>query len=175
MKVFIGCGSNPKINSNYLDETKRVCELLCEMNYDLVFGAYSLGMMGVCYNTFIQNKRHVYGISLDAYEDDLVNLKDMDSKCFDNSFDRLKKIFKESDLFLILPGGTGTYGELFGLLEEFKTNKGDKRLILYNYNHFFDDLLKYLQKNLELNFMYENDLDNIIIINNLNDLEGVLK
>ena len=36
-------------------------------------------------------------------------------------------------------------------------------------------LLKYLQKNLELNFMYENDLDNIIIINNLNDLEGVLK
>lgn len=171
MKVFIGCGSNPKIEKKYLEETERVCNLLCDKRYDLVFGAYSKGMMGVCYNTFINHKREVLGISLEAYSDDLVNMPLLEVINYHNTFDRLHKIFESCNLFIIMPGGTGSLGELFGLMEEFKTNRSGKKIILYNYNHYYDNLIKFMKDNLNSGFMYEEDFNNLNIISSIDELE----
>lgn len=71
---------------------------------------------------------------------------------------------------MILPGGIGTYSELFGLLEE-----KAKPVIIYNYKGFYDDLIKFLNKNLDNNILYDDDLNNLIIVNNINELERVIK
>lgn len=144
--------------------TKDVCELLASLGYDLVYGAYNEGMMGVCFNTFKEYNRDVYGINITKY------VTDGDYEVYDTSFERLKRICEISDKFLILPGGIGTYSELFGLLEE-----RVKPVILYNFNGFYDDLIRYLKKNLNNNILYENDLDNLIVVSDINELERVIK
>ena len=171
MKVFIGCGSNPKINENYLKITNDVCNLLCKHNYDLVFGAYDKGMMKVCYDIFKANKRKIYGIGLDIYKNDL---QGVETTNYNTSFKRLEGIFNQSDIFIILPGGTGTLGELFGLLEEFYTNKKDKKLIIYNYDNYYDNIIKFLKDKLQMGFIYDDDINNLIVVDNLEDLERMI-
>lgn len=164
MKIFIGCGSNPKISDELKGMTKSVCELIASYGYDLVYGAYNEGMMGVCYDTFKSYGRNVYGINISKYD------TGGDYEVYDTSFDRLKRICEISDKLLILPGGIGTYSELFGLLEE-----KVKPVIIFNYKGFYDDLIKFLNKNLDNNILYDDDLKNLIVINNINELERVIK
>lgn len=164
MKIFIGCGSNPKISDELKLAAEDVCKLIASLGYDLVYGAYNEGMMGVCFNTFKEYNRDVYGINITKYA------SDGDYEVYDTSFERLKRICELSDKLLILPGGIGTYSELFGLLEE-----KAKPVILYNYKGFYDDLIKFLNKNLDNNILYDDDLNNLIIVNNINELERVIK
>ena len=164
MKIFIGCGSNPKISDELKLAAKDVCKVIAGLGYDLVYGAYNEGMMGVCFNTFKEYNRDVYGINITKY------VTDGDYEVYDTSFERLKRICEISDKFLILPGGIGTYSELFGLLEE-----KAKPVIIYNYRGFYDDLIKFLNKNLDNNILYDDDLNNLIIVNNINELERVIK
>ena len=175
MKVFIGCGSNPQIPTDYLEETKKVCQKLCDLNCSLIFGAYSKGMMGLCYETFISNQKEVLGVTLDAYHDDLANLPNMKIIETDTSFKRLEYIYNESDIFLILPGGTGTLNELFGLMEEMKTSKIQKKIIIYNYKNFYKELFDYVRLLNKKGFAYLNEIDKLIIIDNIKDLERVIK
>lgn len=171
-KVFIASSSNNKVSADYLDETKKVCELLCNLNYDLVYGSYDCGMMGVCAKTFIKHDKNVYGIGIKAYE---AGSLDTYSELAPSTFERLKRIYELSDLFLILPGGTGTIAELFGILEEFKTNRKDKTLLIYNYNGYYDKLLDFILDKQKENIIYDDDLKNIKIVSNVDDLERVIK
>ncbi|MDY3757482.1 MAG: LOG family protein [Bacilli bacterium] len=164
MKIFIGCGSNPKISYELKLVAKEVCKVIAGLGYDLVYGAYNEGMMGVCFNTFKEMNREVYGINITKYDDG------GDYEVYDTSFERLKRICEISDKLLILPGGIGTYSELFGLLEE-----KAKPVIIYNYKGFYDDLIKFLNKNLDNNILYDDDLNNLIIVNNIDELERVIK
>lgn len=164
MKIFIGCGSNPKISDELKLAAKDVCKVIAGLVYDLVYGAYKEGMMGVCFNTFKEMNKEVFGINITRYDT---------GDCYevyDTSFERLKRICEISDKLLILPGGIGTYSELFGLLEE-----KAKPVIIYNYKGFYDDLIKFLNKNLDNNILYDDDLNNLIIVNNINELERVIK
>ncbi len=175
MKIFIASGSNDSIPLKYLEETKKVCQMLCNLNNALIFGTYSKGMMGVCYNTFKDNNKDIIGITIDAYHNDLVNFKDIKVVELSNSFQRLECIFKESDMFLFLPGGTGSIAELFGLIEEMKTNEKQKKIIIYNYQGFYNKLLEYINYLSDEGFAYKKELDKLIIVDNIGDLERVIK
>lgn len=164
MKIFIGCGSNPKISDELKLAAKDVCKVIAGLGYDLVYGAYNEGMMGVCFDTFKEMNKEVYGINIARYD------TGGSYEVYDTSFERLKRICEISDKLLILPGGIGTYSELFGLLEE-----KAKPVIIYNYKGFYDDLIKFLNKNLDNNILYDDDLNNLIIVNNINELERVIK
>ena len=78
-------------------------------------------------------------------------------------------------MFLFLPGGTGSLGELFGLMEEIKTNKNQKKIIIYNYEGFYNELFDYIDLLSKRGFAYEKELNKLIIVKNINELERVIK
>lgn len=61
-KVCIFCGSSGGKSQKYLKNAKEVATLLCQNNFDLVYGGASVGLMGVVADTFMQNNRAVYGV-----------------------------------------------------------------------------------------------------------------
>ena len=46
MKIFVGCSCSPYVDEIYLEETRKLGEMLCKHNHTLVFGSSDLGMMG---------------------------------------------------------------------------------------------------------------------------------
>ena len=175
MKIFVASGSNERIENKYLELTKNVCEKLCELDLSLVFGTYDKGMMGICYNTFKKNNKEIIGITIDAYQESNLKFKDIELIELDSSFKRLEYIFNESDMFLFLPGGTGALGELFGIMEELKTSKNQKKVLIYNYNGFYDKLFEFINLLDERGFAYKEELNKLIIINSIEELEREIK
>ena len=145
MKVFIGCASSNNIPKIYYDECKKLIDKLL-VNNDFLYGAYNEGLMGICFNTAKKYNRKITGVAPKEYKNDL-ELIDCDNKVLtDSIIDRTKTLLYESDVIVILPGGIGTINELFSSIDSKRSNEFDKPIIIYNVNHYYDDLIKFLDR-----------------------------
>lgn len=169
MKVFIGCASNVEIDNKYKNIAYEVADKVAKNNHTLVYGGASYSMMGECYKAFVDNNKDIIAIMAEKYKEDLVNLTLADNYIVKTSLERIERIYTVADAFIILPGGIGTIEELFSIIEENRTNSW-KKLIIYNYNNFYDFIIEWLNNNVQTGFVYQEDLDNIVVVDNIDDL-----
>lgn len=66
MNVFIGCSSKDNLNDDYYNLAMEVSNTLSK-KYDLIYGGFDKGMMGICANTFLKNQKKVIGVTVKAY------------------------------------------------------------------------------------------------------------
>ena len=140
MKIFIGSSSSDEINDEYKIVTQYLTEELSKEN-DLVFGSTNRGLMGICYNSFLNNNRKIYGVCYEMYKDDLKNLK-LDETYIVKTLEESNRLLADlSDIILFLPGSFGTLSEFIDILEEKRTGIHNKEMILFNINGFYDNLI----------------------------------
>ena len=145
MKIFISCSSSDEINEEYKVVSRYLLEEISKDN-DLVFGCTNRGLMGISYNAFFKNNRNIYGVCYEMYKEDLDGLK-LSSVEFVKTLSESNKVLGElADLILVLPGSFGTLSEFIDLLEEKRTGIHDKKMILFNINGFYDDLINLFDK-----------------------------
>ncbi len=169
MKVFIGCSSSSKIDEKYIKLAYDVANAIARENHILVYGGASYSMMGECYRAFSEQKRDIIAIMAEKYKEDLVNLKLSNNFLVKTSLERIARIYSESDCFVILPGGIGTVEEMFSILEENRTNTW-KKVIIYNYEGFYDFIINWLNMNVNSGFVYEWDIEKIKIVDSVDEL-----
>ena len=169
MNVFIGCSSSSKIDKKYIQLAYDVSEAIAKENHILVYGGASYSMMGECYRAFSENKRNIIAIMAEKYKDDLVNLTLSNNFLVKTSLERIARIYDVSDAFVILPGGIGTIEELFSILEENRTNTW-KKIIIFNYDNFYDIVIDWLKKNVDTGFVYKEDIENIKVVSSIEEL-----
>ncbi len=145
MKIFIGCSSSNEISAEYKVVTKYFSETISKDN-DLVFGCENRGLMGVCYNEFLNNNREIIGICYKMYEDDLKGLNLNKVYMVDTLEESTKKLEELSDLIIFLPGAYGTLSEFIYILESKRTKLHNKDIILFNINGFYDDMIDMFNK-----------------------------
>ena len=58
MKIFIGCSSSNDIDKKYLEENKKLLDIILKDN-DLVFGSCNNGIMGLAYSIAIKNEKEI--------------------------------------------------------------------------------------------------------------------
>jgi len=156
MKVFIGCSSNVTIDEKYTKLAYDIASAIAKKDHSLVYGGASYSMMGECYKAFADNNKDIIAIMPEKYKEDLVNLKLSNNFVVKTSLERMAQIYEEADAFLIIPGGLGTLGELLNILEENRTNVW-KKIIIYNFEGFFDFIINWLNMNVNSGFFYEKE------------------
>ena len=145
MKLFIGCSSSNDIPTEYFEDCKIFLEELMKEN-DLVFGACTTGLMGLAYNTALNNNREVTGICPEVYKDNLEELNCNTKILTESVSERTSSVISASDALIFLPGGIGTIYELFTAIESKRCHEFDKPIIIYNSHGYFDKLLEFMQK-----------------------------
>lgn len=171
MKIMIGCSSRSEVDQKYLDLAKSISKKCNSLGYELVFGAASSGMMGRCYSSFDT----VYSYTIDKYVEDLKNIPSKEQFVLDTSFDRTKQMFLDSDYIVILPGGTGTLGELFSILEENRSIANPKCYILYNYDGYYDGVLNMIDTCVQNHFNDSSIYDYFQVVSNEEELFQKIK
>lgn len=145
MRLFIGCSSSDSLDSEIVSDCRELVEEIASIpGVDLVYGAYNQGLMGVCYDAFQKQGKKIIGVTPKIYEDDIDSFLLDEFYLTDTTIERFHKIYEESDVFLFLPGGIGTFSEFFNAVEEHRTMKDDKRIILYNGTYFYTPMIKEL-------------------------------
>ena len=170
MRIFIGCGSE-EVDEKYLKNSKElVSKLAKEKDMNLAFGAYDHGMMGYVYHEFLKNKKNILGVTINQYEDQLDELDCEKKYAVETTMDRARELYNSSDVILLLPGGYGTYTELFCVLEEHRTKLDDKLIILYNDDFFYTPIIEELYHLYEKRFSSKNISDFIHIESNKEEI-----
>ena len=145
MRLFIGCSSSNSLDSEIVSDCKELVEGIASIpDVDLVYGAYNQGLMGICYDAFQRQGKKIIGITPKIYENDIDSQSLDEFYLTDTTIERFNKIYEESDVFLFLPGGIGTFSEFFNAVEEHRTMKDNKQIILYNGTYFYTPVIKEL-------------------------------
>ena len=58
-----------------------------------------------------------------------------------------------------MPGGTGTTAEIFSFIEEMRTIKTSKKLIIYNKNNHYNEMIQFIKYLVEKKFNTEDIFD----------------
>ena len=170
MKYFVSCTSATNIKEEYYNITKEVITKIYENNNEIYLGILLENISEVLNKC--SDKITCY--SLVEYKEELKNCPKCNYIIVNNQFERTKKLIDETDRLIILPGGTGTLLELFGTLEQYKIEHNDKKIIIINYNNFYNEIITLLNKMVEEN-LFKKEYLNYIKVIDIDELDNILK
>ena len=174
MKAFIGASGKPSVLNIYKELASNVSTILARRRYKLVYGGGSQGMMGSCFMTYKYEGEKVKGF-YDVTEATKAEELELDAiDVAPSTFERTKHLYMHADIIVILPGGVGTIAELLSMIIEKQTKKDDKKIVLFNYNKYYDYLLFQIKHMIDEHFISEEALQSFDIVTNIEDFEGYI-
>ncbi len=171
MRVYIACSNRDYIPLEYRELASEVAFELAKRGHKLVFDGYETGMMGKSYMTFKYEGAHTKAI-VDIKDTD--NLNNLEIDAYDvvtSAMQRMEKIYKTSELVVILPGGISTLAEMMTFLDEIRIRQRSMRIILYNYNHYFSPIIKFLKDAYKNKFITAQELKLFDIVTDMAGLK----
>ena len=150
-----GSGSR-KIDETYTDAAY---ELGCEMalkGHTLVFGGGYTGMMGACAKGVHDNNGKSIGIAPEWIGEFEPLCEECTKFIYVDTMDERKNEFvKNSDAFIISPGGIGTLDEFFEIIVLRKLQRHDKKIIVFNMFGYYDPMFEMIDFMIKEGFMKE--------------------
>lgn len=166
MKVLIISSSRDEIDDYYKSIAKSIAKFLSDNENDLIFGASSSSMMGICYDEFKKNNCHIDAYTTPMYVNDLKNLEYANHIICKNTFELKQQMFIEADMIVALPGGIGTLSEILSFIEEKRSNCIDKPILIYDESHFYEKLFMIFEESINEKFVSESIKDEYEIATN---------
>ena len=112
--VVVYCASSNHIHEDYMVEADVVAEKLVEQKIKIVYGGGGSGLMGRLANRALALNGQVLGIIPGFMKDikwDHPEVADMEIVA--DMHERKRRFIEQSDAIIALPGGPGTFEELF--------------------------------------------------------------
>ncbi|MEA2739471.1 MAG: hypothetical protein QOH05_2778 [Acetobacteraceae bacterium] len=131
--LAVFCGSRVGIKPAYADAGRVLGHGLGRAGIRLVFGGGRIGIMGVVADAVLEAGGKVLGVIpefLTQWEVAHENVTEM--VITDSMHSRKRRLYEESDAFLVMPGGLGTFDEAFEIITWRQLRLHDKPIILCN-------------------------------------------
>ena len=154
--VCVYCGSRPGDNPAYTQVAQAVGQWIGAHQGQLVYGGGRSGLMGtVAEATRLAGGRVVGVIPQALVDKELANRQCDELHIVQTMHERKAMMAERSDAFLALPGGIGTFEELFEVWTWRQLGYHGKPLGLLNVAGYYDGLLTFLQTSVKSGFMGE--------------------
>lgn len=162
--ICVYCGSSPGRNEQYLLAAKDLGRLMAQLNIHLVYGGASIGIMGVLASEVLSNGGKVSGVMPTVIADREVTHTSL-TRLYqvDTMHQRKAKMIELSDAVIALPGGIGTFEELFEALTWVQLGIHSKPCGILNVNNYYDKLLEFLRFSADEGFVKPEALDAIAV------------
>ena len=154
--VCVYCGSRPGENPAFADAAKAVGTWIGRHGGQLVYGGGRSGLMGTVAEATLQAGGRVVGVIPQALVDkELANRACDELHIVQTMHERKAMMAERSDAFIALPGGIGTFEELFEVWTWRQLGYHDKPLGLLNVAGYYDGLTGFLNHSVASGFMGE--------------------
>ncbi|PHM20985.1 MAG: TIGR00730 family Rossman fold protein [Curvibacter sp. PD_MW3] len=152
--VCVYCGSRPGSKPGYAEAARAVGTWIGQHGGQLVYGGGKAGLMGITAEATLQAGGRVVGVIPKALVEKEWALHDCtELHIVDTMHDRKRMMAERSDAFLALPGGIGTFEELFEVWTWRQLGYHDKPIGLLNVDGYYDALQAFLNKTVEQQFL----------------------
>lgn len=153
-KITVYCSSSNTLPKKYYEETRKIGQLLAEQNITIIYGGGSSGLMGTLADSSLAHNGEVIGVIPRFMKEVEWDHKGVQTMIETEDMSERKKILIDgTDGIIALPGGVGTFEELFEVLSAKRLGLFTAPIIIYNFEGFYDPIIKMLNRCIDENFM----------------------
>lgn len=159
-RVTVYAASSQALHPDYLDAAARLGRTLAEADISIAYGGGSHGLMGAMADAAVDAGGEVHGIIpefLTHVEKGHQRLSSLE--IVDTMHTRKARMLDKSDAVITLPGGCGTFEELFEVITLKRLGQFLGPIILVNTRRYYDALLGFLRQSVDEHFMNRTHLD----------------
>ncbi len=178
MRICVYGAASPTIDKEYMRIVEDMGEALAKRGHSLVFGGGGNGLMGAAARGFKRGDAYILGVIPKFFKEETV--EEICNFCNElvmpETMRERKQIMEDnSDAFIVVPGGIGTYEEFFEILTLKQLCRHNKPIAIYNINGYYDSLHEVIKQAIGKNFIRENCLELYKITENLDDIIGYIE
>ena len=176
MNICIYGASSIKTSKEYIEAVEKLGEALARSGHTLVFGGGASGLMGASARGFAKGGGKIIGIAPRFFDVDGILYDKCSEFIFTDTMRERKKILDDiSDVFIVCPGGVGTFDEFFEIITLKQLGRHSKEIILFNIGNYFDELIKMMNKAFKEDFLTEKTLSLYELAKNEEDVLEFIK
>jgi uncharacterized protein (TIGR00730 family) len=153
--VCVFCGSSDSVHPDYLTAARQMGRTLAGRKLRLIYGGGRTGLMGALADGALQAGAEVIGVIIPSMNTPALarlELTRMDVAV--NMHHRKARMHELAQAYIALPGGLGTFDELFETLTWAQIGAHDKAVGLLNVRNYFDPLLAALDHAVSEGFIF---------------------
>lgn len=152
--ICVYCGSRSGLNPAHAAAAAQVGHWIGAHGGQLVYGGGKSGLMGIVADAALQSGARVVGVIPKALvEKEWAHRACTELHIVDTMHDRKRMMAERADAFLALPGGIGTFEELFEVWTWRQLGYHDKPIGILNIAGYYDRLLDFLASAVTEQFM----------------------
>lgn len=152
--VTVYCSSSRKLAPHYYDAGRELGAAIAQRGWTLVYGGNNIGLMGTLADAMRAGGGKVIGITPRLMVDEGIADEKCDELIITDSMRQRKELMEQrGDAFIALPGGLGTFEEIFEIIVGRQLGYHDKPIVFLNVAGYYDPLLAMLEHGIEQNFI----------------------
>ncbi len=143
--ICVYCGSSPGGRPEFAEGARALGRVLVERDLQLVYGGGRVGLMGIVADAVLELGGQVIGVIPKALATRELAHPGLSQMHVVGSMHERKALMAElSDAFVAMPGGIGTFDELFEIWTWGQLGLHRKPCGLLNVHRFYDGLVRFL-------------------------------
>ena len=158
--ICVFCGSSDSVSPDYLAAARRMGRVLAKRGLRLVYGGGKTGLMGAVADGALEGGGEVVGIIIPSMNTSPlahIGLTRMDVAL--DMHARKARMHELADGYIALPGGFGTFDELFETITWGQTGAHEKPVGLLNVKNYYAPLLAALKHAVQEGFVFQEHFD----------------
>ena len=154
MQVCVYCASSAQIHPDYFSATEELSKSFVEYGFSVVFGGGSSGLMGRLADAVLEAGGNIKGIMPQFMNEVEWGHRGVSDFVYTQTMhERKAKFLEGTDALVALPGGSGTYEELFEAITLKKLGQFTKPIVILNTRGYFEPFRQLMQRAVEENFV----------------------
>ena len=158
--ICVFCGSADNVHADYSAGARLMGKTLAERDIRLIYGGGKTGLMGVVANAVLEAGGIVVGVIIPSMNTAAlahIGLTQMD--VVDGMHARKARMHELSDGYIAMPGGFGTFDELFETVTWAQTGAHEKPVGLFNVRNYYAPLLAAIDHAVAEGFVFQEHRD----------------
>lgn len=178
MRICVYGAASPTIDPKFIKKVEMMGEKMAKRGHSLVFGGGGNGLMGAAARGVRAGGGKILGVIPKFFDDEKVEaICDFcDELIMPNTMRERKQIMEDnSDAFIVVPGGIGTFEEFFEILTLKQLCRHNKPIALYNIDGYYNELDHTIRQSIKKSFIKDNCIDLYTITDDLDELFNVIE
>ena len=169
--VAVFCGSSSGNDPEIISKAYLLGEIFAKHEITLVYGAAKIGVMGKVAQGVLDHHGKAIGVIPEFLKmKEVVHMGLSELITTENMHQRKLKMQELSDGFIALPGGFGTFEELFEIITWAQLGLHQKPIGLLNINGFYDNLISMMKTMVDKGLLKPQNHDLLIVDDNIESL-----
>jgi len=154
--ICVFCGSSDTVHANYLAAARHMGQTLAKRGIRLIYGGGKTGLMGAVADGVLEAGGEAIGVIIPSMNTvALAHIGLTQMQVVDGMHARKARMHELADGYIALPGGLGTFDELFETLTWGQTGAHEKPVGLLNVKNYYAHLLATIDHAVQEGFVFQ--------------------